>query len=228
MVESEYAVFKRFPDKESAEDLAVELLNQGIDSKLVNNSLAVDVTFSGSTVNNQIELKILQSDFNQARKILEKLMESDLEQMEKDHYLFGFTDEELLDVLKKSDEWSEFDVSASRKILETRGEEISDKDIEGFNTNRLEELSKPESSPKLWIGLGYLFSFAGGFLGMIIGYFLMSQKRTLPNGEKVPTYTMLDRKNGKIMFIIGLVVTPLTVIARLAFWDVIIDLAYFY
>lgn len=228
MDETEYAVFKRFPDKENAEDLARELLNHGINSKLVNNSLAVDITFSGSTVNNQTELKILQSDFNQAHKILENLMESDLDQLEKDHYLFGFTDEELLDVLKKYDEWGEFDVSAARKILALHGHQLSDEDIAGFKTMRIKELSLPESSPKLWIGLGYLFAFSGGFLGMIIGYFLMVQKKTLPNGLKVPTYTLQDRKNGKIMFFIGLIITPLTIVVRLIFWEFIIDLAYFF
>ena len=70
----------------------------------------------------------------------------------------------------------------------------------------MKALAKPEESQKSWIIAVYLFSFLGGGVGVIIGYSLWSSKKTLPNGERIYSYKSEDRKHGKNIFIIGLIV----------------------
>ncbi len=171
-------------------------------------SPAVDITFTGNPHEKEIELKIPQADFERAHTLLEKEVEIGIDNVDQDHYLFEFTDEELLDIQAKPDEWGEFDLILSRKILASRGKDISDEEIDTLREKRLEELSKPEDKQTGWILLGYITSLLGGVLGMTIGYILWKQKKTLPNGQKVYTYREEDRNHGKIMLIIGVVVFP--------------------
>ena len=79
---------------------------------------------------------------------------------------------------------------------------------------RLKQLAKPEENQKPWIIGGYIFSFLGGFLGMIIGYFLWTSKKTLPNGERVHSYIEKDRKHGKYIFYIGVIIFPISLIFK--------------
>jgi len=58
----------------------------------------------------------------------------------------------------------------------------------------------------VWIIVGYFLAVIGGLLGIIIGYLLMSSKKTLPNGVRVYSYNDNDRKHGKVIFIIGIIV----------------------
>jgi len=86
--------------------------------------------------------------------------------------------------------------------------------LNSLKNERLKHLAKPEENQKPWIIAGYLFSILGGFLGLIIGYFLWTAKKTLPNGKKVYSYSKKDRKHGKYIFYIGLLVTPSSILIR--------------
>ena len=81
---------------------------------------------------------------------------------------------------------------------------------------RLEERAQPAENQKQWIIAGYIFACLGGLLGIIIGYYLWTSKKTLPNGQKVPSYTESDRKHGKYIFYIGLIVAPTALIIKTA------------
>ncbi|MEI9912162.1 MAG: hypothetical protein WDO71_22415 [Bacteroidota bacterium] len=68
-----------------------------------------------------------------------------------DYYLFSFSDDELMDVLRKPDEWNEFDLYWAKKILHIRGVEIKPEDLEKAKQERLDELKQPWILDKLWI-----------------------------------------------------------------------------
>ena len=203
-----YSIFRKFPTLEQASELKDLLNENGIESILADNVPPVDVTFSGSTLNNQIEIRIKQTDFKKAEEILEKKAEDLIDQIDKDYYLFEFTDEELYEVLLKSDEWNAFDYTLAQKILKQRGKSINKELLNSLKNERLRDLAKPEGNQKPWIIGGYVFSILGGFLGLIIGYFLWTSKKTLPNGQKVYSYSENDRKHGKYIFYIGLIIAP--------------------
>lgn len=205
----EYSIFRRFSDIEQANELKIALNEQGIETIVDDNSPPVDVTFTGGgAINNKIEVRIKQSDFDKAELILEKIAETQLSDIDTSYYLFEFTNEELFDILLKYDEWNEFDYALAQKILKDRGKSVDKELLESLKKQRLEELAKPEGNQRPWIIGGYFFAFMGGFLGLVIGYLLFTSKKTLPNGEKVFSYAKKDRIQGKYIFYIGLVVFP--------------------
>ena len=80
---------------------------------------------------------------------------------------------------------------------------MTKEDILEAKNKRIEELRQPDRSSSKWIDLGYVFAILGGFLGFIIGYLLLTQKKTLPNGERVFAYSLEDRKHGKRILYVG-------------------------
>jgi hypothetical protein len=204
-----YVLFRKFSTIEQAEELKELLDKNGIESMVADNLPPVDVTFSGSTLQNQYEVQIDQTDFEQAEQVLEKEAENIITEIDRDYYLFEFANEELYEILLKSDEWSSFDYTLAQKILIERGEKIDKKLLSSLKNERLEQLAEPDGNQESWIIAGYIFAIFGGFLGLIIGYSLWTSKKTLPNGEKVYSYSEKDRKNGKYIFYIGLITTPI-------------------
>ena len=209
-----YSIFRKFPTLEQATELKDLLNENGIESILADNVPPVDVTFSGNTLQNEIEIRIKQSDFKKAEDILEKNAEELIDQIDKGYYLFEFTDEELYEVLLKSDEWNAFDYTLAQKILKQRGKSVDKELLNSLKNERLKDLAKPEGNQKPWIIGGYVFSILGGFLGLIIGYFLWTSKKTLPNGQKVYSYSENDRKHGKYIFYIGLIIAPTAMLLK--------------
>lgn len=213
-MQESYSIFKKFPTLEQANELKKLLNENGIESLLADNIPTVDITFSGNTLQNEFEIRIKQSDFKKAEEILEKNAENLIDQIDKGYYLFEFTDEELYEILLKSDEWNPFDYTLAQKILKQRGKSVDKALLSSLKNERLKNLAKPEENQKPWIIAGYIFSLLGGFLGLIIGYFLWTSKKTLPNGQKVYSYSANDRKHGKYIFYIGLVIAPTALLLR--------------
>ncbi len=213
-MDEQYSIFRKFPTLEQAKELEILLNDKGIQTILADNVPPVDITFSGSMLNNEIEIRIKQSEFKKAEQILKEYSESFIDQVDKDYYLFEYTDEELYEILLRSDEWNEFDYTLAQKILKERGKSIDNDLLNSLKNERLKQLAKPEGHQKPWIVTGYFFALLGGFLGLIIGYFLWTSKKTLPNGQKVYSYSVKDRTHGKYIFYIGLIVFPTSLLIR--------------
>ena len=214
MIEN-FNVFRSFSTLAQAQELEALLNENNISTVLGDNIAPVDVTFSGSTLLNKYEVKISPFDFEKAEFIVEEEAGNLLDKIDKEYYLFSFTNDELYEVLIKSDEWNPFDYKLAQKLLINRGEKVDAEMLDSLKKERLKALAKPEESQKSWIIAGYLFSFLGGGVGVIIGYSLWSSKKTLPNGERIYSYKSEDRKHGKNIFIIGLIVFPILTIVKI-------------
>lgn len=211
----EFITYQKFNDSALANDL-VELLDQhnipyfiqeetsGFDPSLVMSNAAVDYA-----------VKIKSEDFEKVNQLRKDYEEQNLDGIEKDYYLFSFTDDELMEVLTKADEWSTFDVVLARKLLTERGKNITDADIKSINEKRIEDLKAPETGQSTWIIIGYICALIGGVLGLFIGWHLKSYKKTLPTGEKVYGYTENDRWHGRVIFYISIVGFVVGVIYKL-------------
>lgn len=213
MIEN-FIAFRSFPTLDQAKELEALLNKNNIVAALADNIPPVDITFSGSTLQNKYEVKINPADFEKAETILEKETENLLENIGKDYYLLSFTNEELYEMLLNSDEWNIFDYKLAQKLLTDRGKTIDPEMLVSLKKERLKILAKPEENQKPWIIAGYIFSLLGGGLGIIIGYSLWKSKKTLPNGERIYSYTTEDRKSGKTIFLIGLIIFPLSILIR--------------
>ncbi|MGB3344497.1 MAG: hypothetical protein WBA61_11330 [Aequorivita sp.] len=214
-MENSFSIFKKFPTLEQANEIKALLTSEGIDSVVADNIPPVDITFSGTTLQNEYELRIPQADFEKAEEILERESEIFFDEIDRSYYLFEFTNEELYEILVKPDEWNPLDYTLAQKILSERGKPIDKELLGGLKESRLKQLAAPEGNQKPWIVAGYFFALAGGFLGLIMGYFLWTSKKTLPNGQKVFSYSSNDRKHGRYIFFIGLIVAPAAILLRI-------------
>lgn len=212
-----FITYQKFDDAALADALAETLRENGIEYFVQEESSRFDPSFSMSRAAVDYAVKVRSEDFERINALLLKQEEMDTEKVDKDYYLFNFTDDELMEVVTKADEWSTFDVVLARKILAERGKNISDEAIVEIEEQRIAELKKPEKSQTAWVVVGYIAALSGiylmfylSFIGLFIGWYLSHGKKTLPDGERVYTYIEPDRKHGKIIFWLAIVVLVLT------------------
>jgi hypothetical protein len=133
----QYLTFQKFPDKESALQLRDLLKQNDIECIFEDTSGRVDLTFSNSESIKEFRVKLKQEDFEQANDLLMHLSSQHLDNVEKDYYLFDFTDEELMEIVYKADEWSQFDYLLAKKLLKERGKEIKPEVAETIKKQRI-------------------------------------------------------------------------------------------
>jgi hypothetical protein len=223
-------IYKKYSDKNQAIELIELLQGFNIEALLEEDAFSVDLTRSNNAANKDYIVKLKTGDFTKADEILMQIAAQEISNVDDDYYLFGFTDDELIKILSKPDEWGEFDCLLAQKILKERGKEINPEILKLLRKNRIEGLSKREVSPANWIILGYISvvfggmlgiflgyipAVSGGLLGIFLGYYLYAQKRTLPDGKRVYLFSDTDRKRGRNLFIVGVICLILWIIYNL-------------
>lgn len=188
-----------------AEALAQLLEDNEIACQISKNTGDLDAMIVGEMLTNKYEIQIQEKDHQKAERVLAQLAQQQLSAIEKDHYLYSFSDEELVDVLIKADEWSEIDVALSEQILKKREVTIDYTYIEAEQERHRSELAKPEGKQDGWILVGYVAAIIGGFFGLLIGYALWTAKKRLPDGTKVQAYNDGVQRHGRTIFFISLV-----------------------
>jgi hypothetical protein len=209
-----YVTFKKFPDAAQAKGLQQFLIENGIECVFKDTPAQLGSSFAGGEMLNEYEVQLHTDNFEKADALLEHHAANMLKDLPEDYYLFSFTDEELQDVVLKHDEWSEFDYMLARKLLTERGKEIDEEHIKSLRHQRISDLARPEASQHSWVIAGYIFALLGGFFGIITGYVLYTAKKTLPNGQVVPTYSETDRAQGKIILVLGIAVLAVSILIK--------------
>jgi hypothetical protein len=217
-MEPEFITYQKFNDAALAGELAGQLEQHGIEYQIEEESLTFNITFVlNDPLQKEYAVKIKSGDFEKVNQLLKDDESKNIDGVDKDYYLFSFTDDELMDVLTKADEWSAFDVVLARKLLAERGKDISEATISSINEKRIEELKKPEASQLTWVIIGYIIALGGIILpffvsaiGFFIGWHLASYKKTLPDGARVYGYNETDRVHGKRIFYLGITVFVLS------------------
>lgn len=204
MESPQFITFQKFNLKEDAVELATFLRESQIEYRIEDTSSGLDGNFGNSELSKDYLIKLKKEDFEKADVLLLRISSNLVETIDRDHYLHEFTDDELKEIIVKKDEWSHLDFLLAQKILKERGQEILPEEIESHRKQRLEELAKPEKHQATWIAIGYFLAFSGGFLGIFIGWYLKTHKKTLPNGDRVYNYTEADRRNGNRILILSL------------------------
>lgn len=208
---NEFVTFQSFYTEEEALDIFGVLKEKGIEGKIEKPGELLDRTFIGDNLEKKVFLKIRSDDFQKANKILDARIEQNISALEKDYYLFSFTDNELLEIINKPDEWSRQDFLIAKKILKDRGETIPEEKIEEIKSERIRELENPEKETGSWIAFGYLLALFG-IPGIIFGLVIMSSKKILPTGRKVYVYNLNSRNHGRNVLIISGIVLLLAII----------------
>lgn len=209
-----FSLFRKFQSKIEALDLQKLLSTNDINSQIVDNIPVVDITFSNNTSMHVYEVLIDRMNFDKAESLLLSQSEETLQDVDESYFLFDFTNEELVDVIVKKDEWNEYNYLLAKKILSGRGVQIDSNSISELQKERFDQQAKPEKSNKIWLIAGYIFALLGGFIGIIIGYSIWQSKKNLSNGTTVFVYTQNDRKHGQQIFYLGTIILIIYVIFK--------------
>lgn len=203
-MKEQFLTFRRFNQAQEANELIETLKAHNIPYELEDSS-GFDVSFSGNSLNKEYRVKLRPPDFESTEELLLNETQVTTDQLPADHYLLSFSDEELIDLIMKPDEWNPVDFKLAQQLLKQRGKEFSAESIRQLRDKRNEQLAQPEESKSVWIYVGFISAILGGLIGILIGWHLMTFKKTLPNGQRVYGYTTADRKRGQTIFFLGLV-----------------------
>jgi hypothetical protein len=222
---SEFLTFQRFKDAEQAKMLTSLLDEAGIVYEVEDVSPTFDVTFAGSKLDNELLMKLQAEDFAKADTLLLKAGEAQLETTDENYYLYDFSDEDLIEIVLKPDEWSRFDYVLAQKILQERGKDIRPEVLALIKSQRLKELAKPQKEAKTWIIAGYFLAFmglGGGVMGIVaffMGLNFMLLKKTLPSGERIYSYSPDTRWHGLIIMLLSILGSTIGLIYFGYLWD---------
>ena len=218
------APFIKYRDVFEASELAefTQLLNShNIEFETEDFDDSLGSIYGNSPVIKGTTIKIREIDFPNVDALLDAEAANLLDTVDRDYHLFSFSDEELLEIIAKPDEWSAFDYQVAKSILASRGFLFGDEKLQELRRQRLGELTKPEP-PQTWLIVwGYVLALFGGFLGLFIGWHLWKSKKVLPNGQQMHNYTQTDRRHGMRIFLVGLIMAVILVSYRMVLLDTI-------
>jgi len=214
-----FLTYRQFPEREQADNFAAVLKENDIPFTIVEDRDNLDAIYGDRQFQRMFLVKVRDIDFSRTEKVMLEKNQQSLNDVETDHYLFSFTDEELYDILAKRDEWNEFDFLLAQKILRDRGHEVNEAMITTLRTKRIEELAQPVRDHGAWIYIGYISAFFGGLLGILLGWHLNTFKKTLPDGRRVYAYTAKDRKHGSTILIMGIVMFVIWACLGFGYWQ---------
>lgn len=129
------------------------------------------------------------------------------------HYLLTSSDEELIEIVGQSSEWSAFDVAHARLLIGKRGIDL--KKVEDQKTEHLHRLQRGRRASKQLIFFGWLFSILGGLIGFGIAWSLSHMKEKTPHGEFF-TYDEESRVVGRKMLRLAMAVIAAATVLRLS------------
>ncbi len=198
-----FLTFKEFNDEELAKEIAAQLQAAGIECVIKDSKYIFDVSFAHNTINPSVSLLLRPDDFTMARQVLNNFYKDLVLNVDKDYYLFDFTDTELVDIIMKPDEWGEFDYQLAQHILAQRGTTLLPEAMETINQTRIAKLAKPDKAGRNLIVWGYYSAFFGGLFGIVFGYNLAYSRKTMPNGQRLFSYGKKERKHGERIVLIG-------------------------
>ena len=188
-------------DIESLDDIKNLLKKAGIPCKVASTSGNFDMSAIGSDSNDHMIVSVRMENYNEARAVMEA--ESLKTELPEDYYLLTSSDDELIEIVGCSTEWSAFDVAHSKRLLQERDVDLTM--IQGKKKLYLEELKRGKRASTKLLFFGWLFSFTGGLIGFGIAWSLCYMKNKTPEGEFF-TYDSKSRKDGASMLFLSAVV----------------------
>lgn len=207
--------YKTFGNLEQVKEITDLLKQNKIQYKVEKITPLLDPVFGGNTQHEHFVIKLKNSDFERADKVIANDIDINPEELVSDYYLFQFTDDELMDVIVKKDEWTDFDNKLAQKLLSERGIEISPDELETIRSQRLADLSQHKPFPKTLIIAGYILAFFGGLISIFIALQFLLDRKNLPDGSKMYNYDPNARSHGLVILIIGTFVFIIILIFKL-------------
>jgi hypothetical protein len=209
------ADFAKYKDFATEEDTTafVQLLNtNGIPYQVKKQTTLVDSAIIGSPMLPTYWIEIPRSDFKLVNALLEKeaelLTPADLSA----HYLNQLSNEELLDIVNKSESWSPDAFIVAKALLKLRGVQLSETNLQTQRIQRIQEIRQPKEVNPTWLLFYFILAIASGALLFIwgivacagMGFYYRTWEETDPNGNKFTVFGPKTRKSGE--WIVGLLI----------------------
>lgn len=232
-MQDQFQLFHTFSDAGLVNDFTEKLEKNGISFKVEKVPRFLDSTIIGTSSDADFVIKLKSDDFIRAHQCLEDYYRSQIENIDKDYYLFSFTNDELFEIISKPDEWGYLDYQLAQKILFDRGEKIDNSVLQKLKSERKDELAKPEQPGFFLYFVAYLFLLTGllsfispvfiysdfTYLFTLISFFIgkniNTSKKTLPDGQSVFYFPPKDRQHGKTLMSLALVIFVCGIIKHL-------------
>jgi hypothetical protein len=189
--------FRRYPYEEVISQIATVFDASGIRYIIENTRPSFDITFTNSTAVEYI-LKVHEDDYERSIEIIDQV-ENDDSSVVEEHYMNGFSDAELLEVVENVLEWNQFDVQVAKIIIEKRGLDLSE---HLSSTNRKEY--QPEDVKPMVISTGYFMALLGGWFGLALAYGWLIKKSNQVGYENQHYYSENTRNHAKKIISIGI------------------------
>ena len=193
----EYLTHSRFHTKEEAEEFAALLQTNNIPNEVEQQVFMLAPIYIGERPDPEYMVKILPDDFERVNELQRKEAAKQLDDVNPEYYLFEFTEEELKNVLAHPDEWNYFDQLLAAKLLQERfsaGETIP---VEAPPVKMIE----PSRIGTLALVAGYVCCILMPLYSIPMGAVVLTSRRTLGNGVKVPLYDKWSQNHAG--FIVG-------------------------
>jgi hypothetical protein len=205
MKPAKFITYQKFTSKELAADLTRLLTDNEVQYDLEDNSISFDVSFANNPLLGDYRVKLQAADFARADEILNKQGEFIIRNIPASYYLNSFKEEELVEILRKPDEWGKVDYLLSQKLLREKGINVSDGMIADFRASRVKELSQQESISPIWLFVTYVWALAGGFMAIFAGWHLMTLRKTIFTGQEIYVYTAQSQNHGLRIFFLSII-----------------------
>ena len=211
--EGDFEFYKSFYQQEDALPYLELLKENNIVWRLEGSETIITEAIVGSPIFPKIVLRILPEDFKKVNDILEKEILSNAPDLEQ-HYLNDSTDHELLDILKKQDEFTIEEVIIAKELLRVRGIPIERSALEGMKQNRLEELQKGRDGNLVWMTIYMVLLVLGTFLysplamlaGIGMGWYYWKDQSVDIDGNQYLTFNQKTRNFGIFILVLAVLV----------------------
>lgn len=200
---SEFKTFMSVTDAVIAEEMIQILEVHKIAYKLQDTSKDFDASFANNGAKDSFLIMLNPNDFDKASVVLEENTKLEIDEIDSQHPLFDFSTDELKDVVKNYDEWHPADVKLAKHLLEKENIVVENSEIKEQQNQKKIVAHAQEKSSLLTLAMGYIFCLMGGVAGIGIAIFLMTGKRTMPDGTKKYIYSKSDRAHGLYMLVAG-------------------------
>jgi hypothetical protein len=195
---NQYLSYQKFATNDDTLSFIYLLKKYNIRFKIEDTTQIFDPTWANNNHELKVNVMVFADDFSKLDTILENQSELSIGDFDKEHYLFNFNNDELIDILKKSDEWSIQDRILARKILEQKQIVFSDEEITTWKEERY-KLLEAEKRKNRTISSA-MFEALDDARG---GFDTWQQKEILRDGTKVPLANKEERRDGLLKFIVA-------------------------
>jgi len=192
-----FLTYAKFHTAEEAKPLIELIEKEGIPYELEHEVNQLDSVYLGYNLDPMFAIKIPQELFSKLNFLLGEEADKIIVDADDEYYLYSFSDDELIAVIKNPEEWNAYDRSLAQKILSNRKVAIPE-------TNRIapEAPYQPERLNTEWLAVGYLLCMIS-LAGMFFGLAIVKGRKTLSSGKKVPLYDDPTIAHGKNMIALG-------------------------